>query len=699
MPKTPIKRTGVITPLVLITIFLFLIVFSASASAAMLGDINNDGVININDVLLVRKHVSGFDPQLTDAQKLVADVNGDGAINVIDVNLLMQMSLGLIDEFPILNKPTLASPADSAVVGGASISFQWAASSGAKRYQLEVIRISDSSVFKTEVLGNVTSSTQAGFPNDGSLFKWRVRAGNEVAWGTWTAYRNLINGTVPVAPVLISPADKANAINATITFEWNLAAGADKYELEIRKASDDSLFKTVTLGNASASMQSGFPQDGTQYKWRVRAGNKLGWGAWSDYWVFNNGVLPAAPVLSSPANNANVGGASINFQWAASSGAKKYQLEILRASDSMVFKNEVVGNTTSSIQDNFPNDGTLYWWRVRAGNDSGWGAWSGQMTLTNGQPIAAPVLISPADNANTHRTSVMFEWKPTNGAIKYELRIINIDDSVYNTVSLGNATASIQHDLPNNAHYRWQVRGGNDAKWGEWSKTRNLVVGNLLFAPGQISPADKATVGGISIEFKWAASSGADYYELEVVRARDGAVFGSKDDLIVTTYTMPGFSDDGTQYKWRVRAGIKIGSGDTVGWGAWSGYRDFINDTPENDNLAAPKLTSPANDSLVANELIYEEVNEVFYQVGSEITFKWEKITSANKYEIEVIKASDGTVFKNQVLGDVSIETYTDFPNDGTEYMWRVRAGNGADWGTWSFYSTFTNGFWWLNLF
>ena len=645
----------------------------------MYGDVNDDGLINVYDVLLVRKHVLGFTPPLTAVQQLVADVNGDGAINVLDVNLIMQMSLGLIKEFPVLATPVLTAPSEGAVVGGTSISFQWAASSGAKKYQLEVIRASDNSVFKTEALGAFSSTTLGGFPSDGSSFRWRVRAGNDVAWGTWTAYRTLVNGIAPAAPALLSPADTANVTGATITFEWILSSGADKYELEIRKTSDNTIFKTVSLGNVSASMQSGFPQDGTQYRWRVRAGNQLGWGAWSDYRVFNNGVLPPAPVLSSPANNASVTGTSINFQWAASSGANNYQLEIIRAGDSAVFKNEVLGNTTSSMQDSFPNDGTLYWWRVRAGNDSGWGAWSGYRNLTNGTVLAPPVLKAPADNATSSVNWIQFEWELSSGANKYELEIRNSDDTLFRTVSLGNTSATQQLGFLDDSLYKWRVKAGNDTYWSIWSEQRSFIIGNLLAAPAMISPVDKARIPGATITFQWAASSGATKYQLQVIRVSDGGVFVNQVLGDVTTTSQTGFPDDGAQYRWRVRGG------NNVGWGAWSGYRDFINETVLATAPAAPALSSPADDTLVA---------------GNEITFEW-IAPGANKYQLEVIRVSDGTIFKNQVLDPPASSSESGFPNDGTEYLWRVRASvdGGTNWGAWSFYNIFTNGFWWLYLY
>jgi hypothetical protein len=90
-----------------------LLLFAPVAFAATYGDINDDGDVDVLDVVLVMKHVLDLD-ELTTAQKAVADVNGDGPINVQDVTLIMQKSLGLIDEFPhaalTVSKVTAVNP-------------------------------------------------------------------------------------------------------------------------------------------------------------------------------------------------------------------------------------------------------------------------------------------------------------------------------------------------------------------------------------------------------------------------------------------------------------------------------------------------------------------------------------------------------------------------------------------------------------
>ncbi len=64
-------------------------------AAALLGDVNGDGAVNMKDVLLMRKYLAGMDVEY-DAQN--ADCNGDGDVNMKDVLMLRKFLAGLIEK-------------------------------------------------------------------------------------------------------------------------------------------------------------------------------------------------------------------------------------------------------------------------------------------------------------------------------------------------------------------------------------------------------------------------------------------------------------------------------------------------------------------------------------------------------------------------------------------------------------------------
>lgn len=65
---------------------------------AVVGDINQDGKVNLTDAKIVMQHYNGM-KTLSDQQKKNADVNDDGKVNLIDAKLIMQYYNGEITEF------------------------------------------------------------------------------------------------------------------------------------------------------------------------------------------------------------------------------------------------------------------------------------------------------------------------------------------------------------------------------------------------------------------------------------------------------------------------------------------------------------------------------------------------------------------------------------------------------------------------
>jgi hypothetical protein len=69
-------------------------------------------------------------------------------------------------------------------------------------------------------------------------------------------------------------------------------------------------------------------------------------------------------------------GPAIIFKWGSQNGATKYQLQVSTSSSftTTIFDADVGNNTSQEVTG--LSLGTLYYWRVRAGNDGGWGNWS-----------------------------------------------------------------------------------------------------------------------------------------------------------------------------------------------------------------------------------------------------------------------------------------------------------------------------------
>ncbi len=64
------------------------------------GDVNDDGKIDVRDVVMVMQYILEL-KELDNDQMKAADVTGDGKIDVNDVSQIMQYSLGIIDRFTV----------------------------------------------------------------------------------------------------------------------------------------------------------------------------------------------------------------------------------------------------------------------------------------------------------------------------------------------------------------------------------------------------------------------------------------------------------------------------------------------------------------------------------------------------------------------------------------------------------------------
>ena len=65
------------------------------ADEELLGDANNDGEINMKDVLALRKYIAGLEVEINEA---AADANEDGEINMKDVLMLRKFIAGLVEK-------------------------------------------------------------------------------------------------------------------------------------------------------------------------------------------------------------------------------------------------------------------------------------------------------------------------------------------------------------------------------------------------------------------------------------------------------------------------------------------------------------------------------------------------------------------------------------------------------------------------
>lgn len=91
-------------------------------------------------------------------------------------------------------------------------------------------------------------------------------------------------------------------------------------------------------------------------------------------------ATPAAPGLASPAAGAATSDTTPTFQWYAASTGVKYQIQLSTASNfSTISRTATVTGTAYTAS--ALSGGRTYYWRVRAGDNYGWGGWSSVRAL------------------------------------------------------------------------------------------------------------------------------------------------------------------------------------------------------------------------------------------------------------------------------------------------------------------------------
>ncbi len=285
--------------------------------------------------------------------------------------------------------PALIAPADGSSVSGTSVTYQWSPFPGATRYWIRINNMSTGTVkFKGDI-GNVTSYMDTGYSNDGTVYQWRIWPGDAAGWGPVSDVWSFTNTGATAPPVtaattLIQPGNSDIVSGSSVDFQWSAVPNANKYWLRVTRVSDGTVKFKADLGNVTGYTDTGYPNDGTQYQWKVWAGNELGWGPVSAIWSFTN--LPSTPPPAPAGLCPTIPDTVITFNWNATPGATKYWLKVVKVSDDTVFFKGDIGNVTSYALSGFPNDGTMYKWMLWAGNDGGWGPGTAWEYFKNGPP-------------------------------------------------------------------------------------------------------------------------------------------------------------------------------------------------------------------------------------------------------------------------------------------------------------------------
>jgi hypothetical protein len=202
------------------------------------------------------------------------------------------------------------------------------------------------------------------------------------------------------------------------------------------------------------------------------------------YWagVMKHGWLgkPPIPLLNAPADQMAEQTIPAVLSWFPTATASSYRLQV--ASDARfsntVYLNASISGCSQTITQLTNNQ--TYFWRVRASNIQGSGAWSPVRSFTTTAPPVSPTLLSPSNYSINQPDSLVCSWQTVVTALSYHFQ--GSSDSSFKTNLVENTgltdTQYTVNGLSGHTDYFWRVRATDGAGSGSWSSVFQFTTAN-----------------------------------------------------------------------------------------------------------------------------------------------------------------------------------------------------------------------------
>lgn len=367
--------------------------------------------------------------------------------------------------------------------------------------------------------------------------------------------------SIPVSPVLNTPAQNATGVSLSTALTWLASSGAISYRVQL---STDTTFTTTILDDSIVTGTSRFIGSlayNTVYYWRVNAKNAAGTSSWSNARSFTTLVLaaPSTPVLNTPAQNATGIPITTTLTWVASTNADSYQVQLSMDSTfatTMVNDSTIAG--TSRVIGPLA-DSTVYYWRVNAKNASGTSSWSSTWNFTTQLP--KPQLISPLQNTqDVIPDTTTLSWSSPANPASYRIQVAI--DSLFTLVLIDDSTLvtpfKAAGSLPEGITYYWRVNAKYPSGTSPWSDAWNFTTHRSR--PELVSPTQNAQVATSGVTLKWLSFTGSTSYHVQVAIDSAFAFVVIDDSTLTGTSKITGILPVRTTYYWRVNATSAAGT-------------------------------------------------------------------------------------------------------------------------------------------
>ncbi|MEX0720334.1 MAG: T9SS type A sorting domain-containing protein [Balneolaceae bacterium] len=285
------------------------------------------------------------------------------------------------------NMVSLESPTNGTTGLELSPEFEWQVLDGAESYAFQLA--TDSNFNNIEISATGIGATSLALDESldyNTQYYWRVRAENEAGDGPWSEAWNFTTIIAqPGITQLSQPVNNSESISTFPTLEWNEAARAESYLLELSANVEfsDTIIDTV-LSDTAYSVNNRLTR-GAAFYWRVKTLNAGGESDWSETWNFTTILEPPMIVqLVEPENNAADISRTPRLTWFSVALAEEYLVEVAtsNAFSELVFDTTFAAPDTSYIFEKELEADTKYYWTVKAVNDGGSSDWSEVFSFT-----------------------------------------------------------------------------------------------------------------------------------------------------------------------------------------------------------------------------------------------------------------------------------------------------------------------------
>jgi hypothetical protein len=557
-------------------------------------------------------------------------------------------------EDPIV-PPDLVSPEDEAIAQERNLTLEWDIAENATEYNIEVSLNLDMS---NPIIEGNTSEHEYDISNldFNTTYYWRVQSSNGSNTSDWSAAWSFTTRDELQAPILSSPVDNATDQERNLTLDWNTVTLASEYEIEVSINVDMSApFISETLTDTERDL-SGIDYN-TTYYWRVRCTDGIETSDWSQVWEFTTREPMEIPILLSPLDEAISQERNLTLDWQIVTLATEYEIEVSTNADmSDPFILESLAETERDLSDLDFN--TTYYWRVRCTDGIETSDWSAVWEFTTREPMEAPILQSPIDEATSQERNLTLDWNTVNLASEYEIEVSTNADMTEPFISETiTDTERELSDLDYNTIYYWRVRCTDGIETSDWSEVWEFTTREPMEVPILLSPIDETIAQERNLTLDWQIVTLATEYEIEVSTNEDMTEQFISETLTETERDLSNL-EYSTTYYWRVRCT------DGIETSEWSEVWEFTTRAP----LEVPTLLSPLD------EAISQERN---------LTLDWQDVTLATEYEIEVSINQD---MSDPFILESLVETERDLSglDYNAIYYWRVRCTDGIETSDWS---------------